>query len=119
MTAFLAVNLSGQNNRRDNWQKHHVVPTQQFNLQTLEPLFQAIQNPVLPDGVRYDHELFDFNGLLLPEGITDSLAFGFARHDGSHVAFSSFAGKMLEQIQNEMTSGSLSGEDKPEHFRAC
>jgi len=28
MTAFTEVNQPGSNDRRDNWQKHHVVPTQ-------------------------------------------------------------------------------------------
>lgn len=83
MTAFSEVNLTGSNNRRDNWQKHHVVPTQQFNFGDLNQLFQAIQDSILPDGVRYDHELFDFNGFLLPEQSLDSLAFGFAMHNGS------------------------------------
>ena len=81
MTNFSDVNLTGSTDRRNNWQKHHVVPTAQFGSTDLARLFQAIQNPALPLGIRYDHELFDFNGLLLPEGVLDSLAFGVALHN--------------------------------------
>lgn len=62
MTTFGEVNQPGSNDRRDGWQKHHVVPTQQHGIPALQPLFDAIKSTNLPADIRYDHNLFDFNG---------------------------------------------------------
>jgi len=110
MTTFGEVNQPGSNDRRDGWQKHHVVPTQQHGDDDLTELFQAIQDSNLPADIRYDHNLFDFNGLLLPSTIPDSLAFGFAHHGGSHGAFSTFVQRILIEIRDELQAGDLTAE---------
>ena len=65
MVGFGSVNLKNSDYRRGDWQKHHVVPTQQRGLEGLQDLFEAISDTNLPLGVRYEHDVFDFNGLLM------------------------------------------------------
>lgn len=84
MTKFSQVNRSADDNYGANWQKHRVVTTAQWNDVLFDDLFSIISDPDLPDAVRYNHGLFDFNGFLLPEAISDSITFGFAQHFGSH-----------------------------------
>ncbi|MEL6708798.1 MAG: calcium-binding protein, partial [Pseudomonadota bacterium] len=109
MARFYEVNVA-PNDVRAGWQKHHVVPTQERGLDDLADLFDAIDDATLPLGLRYDQNLFDFNGFLLPYTIEDSLAFGFAHHRGSHSAFSVFVKDILEEIQSELTADSLTVE---------
>ncbi|MEL7219396.1 MAG: AHH domain-containing protein, partial [Pseudomonadota bacterium] len=109
MARFYEVNVA-PNDVRAGWQKHHVVPTQEFGLDSLTDLFDAIDDATLPLGVRYDQNLFDFNGLLAPTKITESLAFGFAHHVGPHPAFSGFVRRILEQIRDELQSEILTSE---------
>lgn len=117
MVSFGSVNTTTSNNYRANWQKHHVVPTQQYGLEELERLFAAISDPALPEGVGYAHETFDFNGILLPEAIRASLAFGFAQHFGSHTAFSAFVQKILLEIQTGLDDGRISVEEAARSVR--
>jgi len=103
MTDFTDVNIAGSSDRRDHWQKHHIVPTAIHN-NSFSALFQAIEDSSLPENTRYDHDQFDFNGLLLPETPLDSVAFGFAVHNGSHGDFSAFVSGILSEIQVEFNA---------------
>ena len=95
MTSFSTVNVSGSENYRPDWQRQHLIPTQLLTDEELAGFFQHLKD------AGYNHDNFDFNGILLPSQNAVALAEGFALHRGSHPQYTQLVDRLVTEVKVE------------------